>query len=126
MDDDIVWTINDYWDGCTMGIADFENNHCIYERIFDEKKDEWSNNYYLTPISQADFLVVVQDWERWKKWRLDFDNGIKSTSSWEKGIDLEAIARNSSDYRKTIRYGKFMGDWRCCESMTVKWNKSTV
>jgi len=110
MDDDIVWTVNDYWDGCTMGLADFENNHCIYERIFDEKADEWSDNYYLTPISQTDFSVVMQDWERWKMWRLEFDGGEKSISDWEKGIDLETIAKKSSAYRKTIRHGNFMGD----------------
>jgi len=126
MDSDIVWTVNDYWDGCIIGVADFENNHCIYERIFDEKADEWSDKYYLTPIRQADFSVIMKDWERWKKWLLEYGNGKKSISDWEKGIDLEAISKTSSAYQETIRHGKFMGDWRFCESMTVKWSNPTV
>lgn len=49
MDYNNVWTVNDYFDGCIIGVADYKNHPYIYERIFDEEKDGWSGNYYLTP-----------------------------------------------------------------------------
>ena len=126
MDSNTVWTVNDYMDGCIIGVADYSNSHCIYERIFDEEMDKWSENYYLTPISQVDFSVILHDWERWKKWRLDFDNNQRPISDWKQGIELEVIAKKSSNYRKAIQHGIFIGDWRYCEDMKVKWSTPII
>ena len=126
MNEHTVWTVNDYWDGCIIGVAEFENEYCIFERIFDDKTDDWSNNYYLTPINKLDFTVIMQDLERWKKWRSDFDKGNNTISSYEKGIDLAAIARTALDYRKFTQHGVFTGDWAYCENMKVKWSDMAV
>lgn len=44
-----VITIFD-WDGSLCGLTTFEGDICIYERVFDENRDDWSSEYYLTPI----------------------------------------------------------------------------
>ena len=121
-----VWTVNDYWDGCVIGVAEFDNRHCIYERIFDEKTDDWSDNYYLTPINKSDFAIIMHDWERWKRWRSDFDKGSNTISSHEKGIDIGAIARNAPNYRKFTQHGVFTGDWRYCENVKVIWSDTAI
>lgn len=120
MKDDKVWTVNDYFDGCILGVADFNYMHCIYERIFEGEKDAWTNNYYLTPISSEDFEIIINSWEIWKKWRMNFDRGIKQ-ASYESKIDLEKISMQSNEYRKLTLHGEFSGDWRYCENMFVRW-----
>lgn len=45
-----VITISEWWDGPLRGLAYYNGDVCIYERFFDEAEDEWSDDYYLTPI----------------------------------------------------------------------------
>ena len=40
-----VITIFDWWDGPLCGLASYKGSICIYERIFDEIRDEWSDEY---------------------------------------------------------------------------------
>ena len=124
MESCVVWTVHDYFDGCIIGVANFENYCCIYERIFDERADDWSDNYFLTPINQIDFANIMCDWERWKMWLLEYDKGINQVTDWANGIDLEAIAANSQSYRKFVRHGAFVGDWQYCDNMNVTWSSS--
>jgi len=125
MDSNIVWTVNDYFDGCKIGVADYENIHCIYERIFNEEKDDWTNNYFLTPISQSDFSLIISDWERWKEWRKNFDNG-KQQDTFVSKVNLESISLSSNEYRKKICRGTFSsGNWAYCDNMKVKWSNPT-
>ena len=126
MNECTVRTVINYWDGCIIGVAEFENNPCIYERIFDEKIDDWCNDYYLTPINKSNFAIIMQDWERWKEWRSKFDKGSNTISSHENGVDIATIAINSSSYRKFTRHGIFKGDWVYCENMKVIWSDTPV
>ncbi len=59
-------TIFDWWDGPLCGLASYKGSICIYERIFDEIRDEWSDEYYLTPIEEADVNTLLRDWNRWR------------------------------------------------------------
>ncbi len=62
---DKVITINNWWDGALLGLAYFENSVCIYERIFDDVKDDWTDEYYLTPVSENEFSQIMADWAEW-------------------------------------------------------------
>lgn len=62
-----VMTISDWWDGPLCGLATYKGFICIYERIFDEAKDEWSNEYYLTPIDEESSDLLLKDWNVWYK-----------------------------------------------------------
>lgn len=99
----LVWTIDDYFDYPLLGVADDCGEHYVFQRIFNEIKDDWSNEYYLTPISDEDFLLVMQQWEEWLDWRIKFDKGLTAKDEWyckEKQINLEHIANQSSQYQK--------------------------
>ena len=60
-----VITINDWWDGPLLGLAYYNGVVCIYERIFDKTKDDWSNEYYLTPINSNSQNEILNEWYEW-------------------------------------------------------------
>jgi len=62
-----VLAIFDWWDGPLQGLATFEGSVCFYERIFDEDEDEWSGDYYLTPLDDASVRRLLRDWDIWCK-----------------------------------------------------------
>lgn len=62
---DKVITINDWWDGPALGLAYYNGVVCIYERVFDEAKDDWSSEYYLTPINSDSQNEILKEWHEW-------------------------------------------------------------
>lgn len=60
-----VITINDWWDGPLCGLAYCNGIVCIYERIFDDTKDDWSDEYYLTPITFDLQNEIMNEWNEW-------------------------------------------------------------
>lgn len=60
-----VITINDWWDGPLNGLAYYNGVVCIYERIFDKVKDDWSDEYYLTPINFDIQNEILNEWHEW-------------------------------------------------------------
>lgn len=60
-----VLTINCWWDGPQNGLAYFNGIVCIYERIFDEVRDDWSDEYYLTPITPDLQNEILNEWNEW-------------------------------------------------------------
>ena len=51
---------------CELVVGGKDGLQPIYERIFDEIRDEWSDEYYLTPIEEADVNTLLRDWNRWR------------------------------------------------------------
>lgn len=62
-----ILTIYDWWDGPLWGLITYKEFICIYERIFDKDTDEWSVEYYLTPIDENTVNVLLKDWDMWCK-----------------------------------------------------------
>lgn len=60
-----VITISNWWDGPLDGLAHYNGVVCIYERIFDKAKDDWSDEYYLTPINSALQNEILNEWNEW-------------------------------------------------------------
>ena len=60
-----VITINDWWDGPLLGLAYYNGIVCIYERVFDETIDDFSNEYYLTPINSDFENEILKEWQEW-------------------------------------------------------------
>lgn len=78
---DLVYTVHDYFDGPLKGIADNEGIPHVYQRIFDEVQDDWSNRYYLKSISTSEFSVVLEEWATWEKWIQAFNQGLVNLES---------------------------------------------
>ena len=105
---DEVITIADWWDGPRLGMAAYGEETCIYERIFSEEKDDYLNQYYLTPISDEQRQQIIVNWEEWIQWNACKHAEQRHDSG--KQLDYESIARHSPDYRKYIKDAEFYGN----------------
>lgn len=68
MKTDCVLTINDYYDGPRLGIAELNGVPHIYEAEFDHSTDEYGDTYFLSPIDKQLLVAVIEDWEIWCRW----------------------------------------------------------
>lgn len=64
---ELVYTVQDYWDGPRQGIADFQGVPHIYERQFDKIEDDWSDTFLLAPIDEKSFNLAMDAWAIWKR-----------------------------------------------------------
>jgi hypothetical protein len=69
---EIVFTVNDYYDGPLKGIANFQDKPHFYERIFDSATDDYLDLYRLTPVDERTFRMALEDWEIWCRWEVAF------------------------------------------------------
>jgi hypothetical protein len=72
---EIVHTVTDYYDGPRGGIANFHGRPHVYESLWDDSADDWSDAFLLQPIDDETFRLAIEDWEIWLRWRLAFDCG---------------------------------------------------
>jgi len=79
-----VYTVNDWYDGERLGIADYDGRPHLYESRWDYSKDEWEGegsednylyHYWLSPVSTEVFAWAVEDWAIWERWRIAFEQG---------------------------------------------------
>jgi len=67
--------VTDYYDGPRRGIANYNGQPHLYDCIFVEEKDDYSNLYRLTPVSHEIFSLALEDWAIWKRWERAFYAG---------------------------------------------------
>lgn len=75
MSTDRVLTVNDYYDGPRLGIAEFNGAPHIYEAEFDHSADEYGDTYFLSPIEPKLLALVLEDWEIWLRWQAAHKRG---------------------------------------------------
>jgi hypothetical protein len=63
-----VHTVTDFWDGPRAGVADFSGVPHVYQSIFDDERDEWSDLCLLRPIDEDTLQLVMEDWQIWLRW----------------------------------------------------------
>lgn len=63
-----VHTMTGYYDGPRSGIADFEGTPHVYESIFDDLGDGYTDTFMLMPIDNDAFLLAIEDWRIWTRW----------------------------------------------------------
>lgn len=72
-----VYSVDHYWDMTILeGIADFNGRPHYYANIFSEKEDDWTDEYLLTPLSEAIFKLGKEIWNYWLYW-LETSNETK-------------------------------------------------
>jgi hypothetical protein len=70
-----VFTVTEYYDGPRKGIASFLGVPHLYECLFDEEKDGFSDQFLLTPIDTETFQLAMEDWSIWQRWEVAFKTG---------------------------------------------------
>jgi hypothetical protein len=72
---DRVITINDYYDGPRLGVAEVNGVPHVYEAEFDYAADEYANTYLVSPIDPELLSLVLEDWEIWLRWHATHERG---------------------------------------------------
>jgi len=72
---ELVFTVADYYDGPRKGIANYQGKPHLYECIFDEAADNYSEFFLLTPLDSESFKLAMEDWEIWRHWEDAFHSG---------------------------------------------------
>src|SRR5258708_2685808 len=78
---DRVHTVNDYYDGPRLGIADVDGVPHIYEAEFDYSTDEFGDTYFVSPVDENLMALVLEDWEIWLRWNSAFKRGNASAET---------------------------------------------
>ncbi|MDR1911839.1 MAG: hypothetical protein LBQ52_05785 [Helicobacteraceae bacterium] len=66
---DRVYCVLNYWDGIVSGVAGYRGEKYYFERIFDDLKDDWSDEYNLTYLNDDIFLLELENWRYWRLWK---------------------------------------------------------
>jgi hypothetical protein len=69
---DRVYTINDYYDGPRLGIADVDGVPNVYEAEFDHSTEEYGDTFFVSPVDEGLLALVLEDWEIWLRWNSAF------------------------------------------------------
>jgi len=73
-----VYTVNDFWDGPRLGVADVFGRPHIYASPFNEAKDDFDDFYVVSPIGPELLALVLEDWDIWIRWSDAFHRGEAS------------------------------------------------
>lgn len=69
---DRVLTINDYYDGPRLGIAELDGVPYIYEAEHDHSTEHFGDTYYLSPVDSDLLVLVLEDWKIFERWDAAF------------------------------------------------------
>lgn len=75
LDREEVYFVIDYWDGPRQGVADYGGAPHYFRCVFDEKSDEWSDVFILTPLDQNTFHLLMENKQIWERWQEAYESG---------------------------------------------------
>ena len=78
---DRVYTVNEYYDGPRLGIADVDGVPHIYQAEFDHSSDDYGDTFFVSPVDESLLVLVLEDWEIWLRWHSAFKRGEASVES---------------------------------------------
>lgn len=68
-----VHSMLDYFDGPTLGVADFGGKPHVYSRI--DRRGSEDETYILKPVPEGLMPLVLEDWQIWLRWQAAFRAG---------------------------------------------------
>ena len=77
-----IYAITYFHDRPREGIANYRGEPHLFECEFSEELDDYSNRYWLAPISQALADLAAERSEIFHRWRAAFDRGEVPNESW--------------------------------------------
>jgi len=131
LDSQEVHFVIDYWDGPREGVADYRGSPHYFRAVFDEKRDEWSDVFILTPLDQDTYRLLMESKQIWQRWQAAYDTGATTLDSHpalpddanrSKELDEIIEPRIAIDPTTAIRRkGSFEADDRTKLSSHRKW-----
>ena len=135
---DRIYTVDDYYDGPVCGVATLDGEPHYYECIFDEKNDEYSKNYRLSPISESTLQLVQEQWGIWLRWNEAFNEGKVEASTHpalpedeKRNTEIEALTSKDKaicDNNYSVMHAKFIvpKDPGWASSWFVEWQSKNT
>jgi len=72
---DRVLTINNYYDGPRLGVAEVNGVPHVYEAEFDHSSDEYGDTYFVSSVEPSLLALILEDWEIWLRWQAAYRKG---------------------------------------------------
>jgi hypothetical protein len=129
---DRVFTVNDFWDRPRLGVANLDGKPHIYQSTFNPAADDFNEYYFVAPIDDALFELVMEDWAIWMRWSAAFDAGEATTETHpalpldrERHEVLAGLIGSRLKAHEPARkfHGSFRG--RGWDGLQVKWTNVT-
>ena len=132
---DRVLTINDYYDGPRLGIAEVDGVPHIYEAEFDHSTDEYGDTYFVSPVDEYLLALVLEGWDIWLRWDSKYKRGEVAHDTHPAlpeererheaiklhvGDRLKCDSKSARRLRAKFRNRRFLGDWQGTE---VRWSE---
>ena len=71
-----VHTIKDLYDGVRTGTADFSGAPHYFSSLYDERADEYVDNFRLYPVSEHFMERELRHWAIFRAWERKFHRGL--------------------------------------------------
>jgi hypothetical protein len=76
-----VYTVNDFYDGPRLGVANLRGKPHIYEAEFGEALDDYTGSFWLRENDQHLLTLVLEDCEVWLRWQQAYKQGSATIES---------------------------------------------
>jgi hypothetical protein len=76
-----VHIVLNYWDGPREGVADYRGTPHYFRALFDEKRDEWSDVFLLSPLDLVTYRLLIERNEIWQRWLEAYETGATTIDS---------------------------------------------
>jgi hypothetical protein len=94
-----VHTVNEYYDGPRLGVADFDGRPHVYRSLWlDAVDDDDDCLFALAPISPEAFAAVVEDWTIWRRFEHAYHHGQVQWSG--EDADWGALPEDGTRHRQ--------------------------
>lgn len=95
-----VYTVTDFHDGPRRGVASFEGSPHVYESEWDDEGDDYAHTFLVSPISDDDLRLALEDWAIWLRWSAAFNAGTTTIDTHpalpadrERHLELNSLLR---------------------------------
>ena len=127
---DKVLTVNEYYDGPRLGIAEYNGIPHIYESEYDYSTETTGDTYWISLIGSDLYHLIMEDWEIWIRWETAFKSRKASRETHpalpidrKRHDELKLIIgdrlKSDPNNRKLVR-ASFDGD---INNLFVKWQE---
>ncbi|ANM30464.1 hypothetical protein ABI59_14130 [Acidobacteria bacterium Mor1] len=81
MNADTVHTVDEYYDVPCKGVATLGGQPVAYEREWDATADDYTEIYWLSPITDDALVLALEAWAIWRRWETAFHQGVATLDS---------------------------------------------
>ncbi len=130
-----VFTVNEFFDGPRQGFANYHGRPHAYLCEWDERADDWRTIYLVSPVSEEQLRLAIEDWDIWRRWASAHhaesltpeDECPALAGDWSRHKQLEPVVRAALavDKRQVVRViPEFRGKLEPIHDFEVRWHST--